>query len=277
VKIKNGYYLAMVIYESNEDDINLLYGKYIHECVRTRDFTVFREADLDEGIKEVWNFIKELVTSAAFKVSDIVRALKNKGIFSFFAALGFNPKRVAEAFKGVYEFVKKITRFIPGSIAKVLQKGYAAVPPEQRKIIIDGVNAVNKWVRGQGKFGNVLFACFLVWVWLQAGLTGDAAYDFDMAEPLDALRGKLTVAEFFLGDNGDGTNRNGDPVLALEYLGLIISGKLGVGGILPYAQFSNALFLTVSLLQYLAKEMGIRISKGRNTDKDMDRAAASFA
>jgi hypothetical protein len=267
----------MIIYKSKTDPVQILYNKYIQECIHTRDFTLFKEAELDEGIKEVWSFIKELAQSAALKIGDLVRALKNKGIFTFFAALGFNPKKVAEAFKGVYEFTKKITHFIPGTIAKVIQKGYAAIPPEQRKLIIDGINALDKWVRSKGKFGNTLFACFLVWVWLQAGLTGDAIYDFDMAEPLNALRGKLTVAEFFLGDNGDGTNRNGDPVLALEYLGLVISGKLGIGGILPYAQFSNALFLTVSIIQYLAKEVGLRISKGKNSDTDMNKAATSFA
>ena len=266
----------MVIYKFSENSVDLLYKRYICECVRTRDFTLFRESELDEGIKEIWNFIKELATSAALKVTDLVRALKNKGIFTFFAALGFNPQKVAAAFKGVYDLVKKITHFIPGSIAKLLQKGYDAIPPEQRKILINGINAADKWVRSQGKFGNVLFACFLVWVWLQAGLIGDITYDFDLAEPLDALRGRLSVAKFFLGDKGDGTNRNGEPVLALEYLGLIITDKLGVGGILPYAQFSNALFLTVSLLQYLAKEVGIRISKGRNSDTDMNKAQAAF-
>ena len=267
----------MVIYEFREDAIDLLYKKYIYECVRTKDFTLFKESALDEGIKEVWNFVKELATSAALKVADLVRALKNKGIFTFFAGLGFNPKKVAEAFKGVYDFVKKITHFVPGSIAKLLQKGYDTIPPEQRKILIDGINAVDKWVRSKGKFGNVLFACFLVWIWLQAGFTGDIAYDFDIAEPLDAMRGRLTVSKFFLGDNGNGTNSNGEPVLALEYLGLIISDKIGIGGVLPYAQFGNAIFLTVSLIQYLAKEIGIRIAKGKNSDTDMDRAEVAFA
>jgi hypothetical protein len=268
----------MIIYKpARKDSVEILYGKYIWECIRTKDFAVFRESELDEGVKEVWNFIKELASSAALKIGDLVRALKNKGIFTFFAALGFNPKKVAEAFKGVYDFVKKITHFIPGNIAKVLQKGFKAIPVEQRKIIIDGINSVDKWVRSKGKFGNILFACFLVWVWIQAGLVGDISYDFDIAEPVDALRGKLTVSDFFLGDNKDGTNRNGSPVLALEYLGLIISGKLGVGGILPYAQFSNALFLTASILQYLAKEVGIRIAKGRNSDTDLKKAADAFA
>jgi hypothetical protein len=265
----------MIIFRENIDSDMILYKKYLIECVRTQDFTRFKESELDEGIKDIWNFIKELATSASLKIGDLVRALKNKGIFAFFASLAFNPKKVADAFKGVYELVKKITHFIPGSIAKIIQKGYDAIPPEQRKIIINGVNGVDKWVRSKGKFGNVIFACFLVWVWLQAGLIGDIAYDFDIAEPLDALRGKLTVAEFFLGDNGDGTNRNGDPVLALEYLGLIISGKLGIGGILPYAQFSNALFLTVSIFQYLAKEVGLKIAKGRNTDTDLASAQAA--
>jgi hypothetical protein len=265
----------MVIFKESANPVYTLYKKYLSECVRTHDFTGFKESELDEGIKDIWNFIKELAASAALKIGDLVRALKNKGIFAFFASFGFDPKKVADAFKGVYEFVKKITHFIPGAIAKVIQKGYAAIPPEQRKIIINGVNSIDKWVRSKGKFGNAMFACFLVWVWLQAGLVGDVAYDFDIAEPLDALRGKLTVAEFFLGDNGDGTNRNGEPVLAIEYLGLIVSGKLGIGGILPYAQFSNALFLTVSILQYLAKEAGIRIAKGRNTDADLASARAA--
>jgi hypothetical protein len=265
----------MIIFKENIDPDIILYKKYLSECIRTQDFTRFKESELDEGIKDIWNFIKELATSAALKIGDLVRALKNKGIFTFFASLGFNPKKVADAFKGVYELLKKITHFVPGSIAKIIQKGYDAIPPEQRKIIINGVNGIDKWVRSKGKFGNVMFACFLVWIWLQAGLVGDVAYDFDIAEPLDALRGKLTVSEFFLGDNGDGTNRNGDPVLALEYLGLIISGKLGIGGILPYAQFSNALFLTVSILQYLAKEVGIRITKGKNTDTDLASAQAA--
>jgi hypothetical protein len=265
----------MIIFKENIDPDAILYKKYLAECIRTHDFTRFKESELDEGIKDVWNFIKELATSAALKIGDIVRALKNKNIFTFFASFSFNPKKVADAFKGVYEFVKKVTHFIPGSIAKIIQKGYDAIPPEQRKIIINGVNGVDKWVRSKGKFGNIMFACFLVWVWLQAGLIGDVAYDFDITEPLDALRGKLTVVEFFLGDNGDGTNRNGDPVLAIEYLGLIVSGKLGIGGILPYAQFSNALFLTVSIIQYLAKEVGIRIAKGKNTDTDLASAQAA--
>ena len=267
----------MIIYEFQEDAIDHLYKKYIYECIRTKDFTLFREADLDEGIKDVWNFIKELASSAALKIADLVRALKNKSIFTFFASLGFNPKKVVEAFKGVYDLVKKIVHFIPGSIAKVLQKGFDNLSPEYKKIIINGVQAVNKWVKSKGKFGNVLFACFLVWVYIQAGLTGDVSYDFDMSEPLDALRGRLTVAEFFLGDNEDGTNKDGSPVSALEYLGLIISGALGIGGILPYAQFSNAIFVTVSILQYLAKEVGMRINKGKNTDTDMDKAEVAFA
>lgn len=255
----------------------VLYKKYLIECVRTHDFTRFKESELDEGVKDVWNFIKELSASAALKIDGLVRALKNKKIFTFFAAFGFNPQKVAAAFKGVYDFIKQTAHYIPGSIAKILQKGYEAIPPDQRKIIIDGINAVDKWVRSKGKFGNALFACFLVWLWLQAGLVGDAAYDFDISEPLDALRGKLSVSEFFLGGNGDGTNRNGEPVLAMEYLGLIISGKLGVGGLLPYAQFSNGVFLSVSLIQYLSKEFKIKITKGRNSDADTASAQAAFA
>jgi hypothetical protein len=87
----------------------------------------------------------------------------------------------------------------------------------------------------------------------------------------------LTVSQFFLGDNEDGTNRDGSVSLALEYLGLIIYGKMGVGGIIPYAQFSNATFLIASIIQYLAKEAGLRISKGKSSDAELDKAQAAFA
>jgi hypothetical protein len=266
----------MIIFKENVDPDIILYKKYLIECIRTHDFTRFKESELDEGVKNIWNFIKELAASAALKIGDLVKALKNKSIFAFFASFGFNPQKVAEAFKGVYDFIKKITHFIPGTIAKTIQKGYDAIPPEQKKALVKGINAIDKWVRSKGKFGNVVFACFLVWVWLQAGLIGDVAYDFDIAEPLDALRGKLSVSEFFLGNNGDGTNRNGEPVLALEYLGLIVSGKLGIGGILPYAQFSNGMFLAASLIQYLAKELRIKLSKGNNSDTELASAQAAF-
>ena len=266
----------MIIYEFNQNPTEILYNKYIRECVRTRDFTLFIESELDESIKNVWNFIKELAASAALKIGDTVRALKNKNIFTFFASFDFNPKKIIEAFKGVYDLAKKIAHFIPGTIAKILQKGYNALTPKQREIIITGVTAVDKWVRSKGKFGNVLFSCFLIWIFIQAGLTGDVVYDFDISDPLDALRGRLTVSEFFLGDKGDGTNQNGDPVLALEYLSLIVTDKLGIGGILPYAKFTNAAFIAVSLLQYLAKEVGIQISKGKNSETEMDKAAAAF-
>lgn len=268
----------MIIYKESINSVDILYNKYIYECIRTKDFTRFREAELDEGIKEVWNFIKELASSAALKIADLVKALKNKSIFTFFATIGFNPKKIVEAFKGVYDLVKKITHFIPGSIAKELQKGFKKIPEDKKKIIINGVNSVNKWVKSKGKFGNILFGCFLVWIWIQAGLTGDVAYDFDIKEPLDAFRGILTINEFFLGDNEDGTNKNGDPPLALEYLGLIITGKLGIGGVLPYAKFTNGLFLAISTIQYLAKEVaGMKIAKGKNSDTDIDKAQAAFA
>jgi hypothetical protein len=182
-----------------------------------------------------------------------------------------------EAFKQVYNLVKEITHLIPQGTAKGLLNLGKKLPPEAQETIKAAVLKIDKFLKSKGKFGHVIFACFLIWIWLSAGLTGDASYDFDASEPLDAIRGKLTFADFFLGDNGDGTNRDGSPSLALEYLGLVVLGKMGYGGILPYAQFSNGVFLAVSIIQYFAKEIGIKIQKGRSSDADMDKAAAAFA
>jgi hypothetical protein len=265
----------MIILLETTDPDTIRYKRYLSECIRTNDFTRFRESELDESIKDIWNFIKELAASAALKIGDLVRALKNKKIFTFFSAFDFNLKNIVKAFKGVYDFTKKLAHFIPGNIAKGLLKGWRALPEESRQAVIEGVKKADRIIKSMGKFGNVVFATFLVWVYLEAGITGDVSYDFTADEPINALRGKLTVNEFFLGDNGDGTNSDGSVSFALEYLGLIIAGKLGVGGILPYAQFSNGIFLTVSLFKYFAKELGIKINKGRNSDTDMASAMAA--
>jgi hypothetical protein len=268
----------MIIFQENADPDDILYKRYLIECVKTRDFTRFREAELNEGVKDVWNLIKEMATNFALKIGDIVRAFKNKDIFKFFASFSFSFKNIAEAFKQVYNLIKEITRLIPQGTAKgLLNLGKKALSPETQETIKNAVLKIDKFLRSKGKFGQIIFACFLIWVFMQAGLTGDVSYDFDASDPIDAIRGKLTFAEFFLGDNGDGTNKDGTTSLALEYLGLIILGKLGYGGILPYAEFSNGVFLAVSLIQYFAKEFRIKINKGRNSDADIDSAQAAIA
>jgi hypothetical protein len=265
----------MIIFKENVNSDTILYKKYLIECIRTHDFSWFKESELDEGIKDIWNFIKEMASNFALKIGDLVRAFKNKDIFKFFAYFSFNFKNVAEAFKQVFNLIKELTHLVPKGTAKGLLNLGKKLPPEVQETIKNAVLKIDKFLKTKGKFGQVIFACFLIWVWLQAGLTGDAAYDFDASEPLDAIRGKLTFAEFFLGDKGDGTNRDGTPSLALEYLGLIILGKLGYGGIIPYAQFSNGVFLAVSLIQYFAKEFRIKISKGDNSEADMASAQAA--
>jgi hypothetical protein len=268
----------MIIFRETIDPDIILYKKYLTECIRTHDFTKFRETELDEGIKDVWNFIKEMASNFALKVGDLVRAFKNKDIFKFFASFRFNFKNIAEAFKQVYGMIKELIHLIPQGTAKgLLNLGKKALPQEAHETIKNAVLKIDKFLKSKGKFGQIIFACFLIWVWLQAGLTGDVGYDFDASEPIDAIRGKLTFAEFFLGSNGDGTNKDGSPSLALEYLGLIILGKFGYGGILPYAEFSNGIFLAVSLLQYFAKEFRIKIGKGNNSDAELASAQTAVS
>jgi hypothetical protein len=265
----------MIIFKENIDSDMILYKKYLSECIRTHDFTRFKESELDEGIKDIWNFIKEMASGFALKIGDLVRAFKNKDVFKFFASFNFSFKNIVEAFKRVYDFTKKIAHFIPGNIAKGLLKGWKTLPEESRQKVIEGVKKADQFIKSLGKFGNVVFATFLIWVYLEAGITGDVSYDFTADEPINALRGKLTVTEFFLGDNEDGTNKDGSVSYALEYLGLIIAGKLGIGGILPYAQFSNGIFLAVSLIQYFAKEFRIKLNKGNNSDAELASAESA--
>jgi hypothetical protein len=266
----------MIIFKETIDPDLILYKKYLAECARTHDFTRFKEAELDEGIKDVWNFIKEIALNFTLKIGDLVRVFKNKDIFKFFASFNFSFKNIVEAFKQVYNLIKELTHLIPQGTAKELLNLGKKISPEVQETIKNAVLKIDIFIKSKGKMGQAIFACFLIWIWLQAGLTGDVSYDFDISEPLDAIRGKLTFSVFFLGDKGDGVNRDGSPSLALEYLGLIVLGKLAYGGILPYAEFSNGVFLAVSLIQYLAKEFRIKINRGNNSSTDIASAQAAI-
>jgi len=267
----------LLFVEAEQDYSPRLYYEYLRVCRETNDFQRLNEARLSEGIKEVWNFIKEMAQKCAFKIKDLVQAFKNAEIFKFFASFKFNFKNIVEAFKHVYKLAKDISGFVPRKTAGILLKLKNKLPADVQEKMKNGILKVDKFLKSKGKYGNVIFACFMIWVYLEAGLVGDVSYDFDAGDVIDAIRGKLTFAEFFLGDNGDFTNRDGSTSLAFEYLALIGLGKIGYGGILPYAQFSNGAFLAISLLQYLAKEFGARLSKGKNTSGDIDAAQAVMA
>jgi hypothetical protein len=263
----------MIIFKETVDPDMVLYKRYLSECIRTSDFTRFREAELDEGIKDVWEFIKEIAFNFRLKIGDLVRAFKNKDIFKFFASFQFSFKNIVEAFKQVYKLTKELTHLIPQKTAKgLLSLGRKALPPEVQTTVKNAVLKIDKFLKSKGRFGQTIFACFLVWVFIESSIVGDVAYDFDASDIINAFRGRLTFSEFCLGENGDGTNRDGTPSLALEYLGLIVLGKIGYGGILPYSQFSNGIFLAVSLIQYFAKEIGIKINKGNNSNAELASA-----
>jgi hypothetical protein len=269
----------MIILSEEQYQEDRLWRVYLAECIRTRDFTHFTESRLDEGVKDVWRFIKELATRGALKIADLVKAFKNKYIFNIFKEFNFDPSLLGEAVKKVYELVKQVTHFLPNVIAKsIIGLGKKSLTDSQKSAIIDAVNKVDKWKRGLGKLGNLVFGLFILQAFLVAGLSGDVLFDFNADEPIDAFRGRLQVAEFFLGDNGDGTNKDGSVSSALEYLSLIVLGKTGIGAIFPYNELSNAAFLAISLVQYLAKELKLKISKdAKQTPEDIAAAEKAFA
>ena len=263
--------------EAEHDCDPRLYHEYLKVCRETCDFQRLNEARLSEGIRQVWDFIKEMAQKFSYRIRDLVQAFKNAEIFKFFSSFKFNFRNVAEAFRLVYKLAKDISGFLPQKTAALLLKAKNRLPAGVQDKIKNGILRIDRFLKSKGRLGYVIFSCFMIWIYLEAGLTGNVSYDFDAGDVIDAMRGRLTFAEFFLGDGGDFTNRDGSVSLALEYLALIGLGKIGYGGVLPYAQFSNGVFLAGSLLQYFAKEFGARITKGKNTGDDMDAAQAAFA
>jgi len=258
----------LVFVEAAEQNYNpRLYYEYLRVCRETGDFQHFKEARLSEGIREVFQFIKELAAAAKTKLRDMVCLFKNSDVFRFFAEFQFSFDHLKKGFKMAYNAYKKIVNFLPDLATDLATIGInKAIDIEKREKIKAAMEKVNAWIKKHKTaliISGVVFACLLCVIWFQMANTGDIDYDFEFRDLIRAVTGKLTPIEFFM-------NRDG--------LKIVILWAVGAAGF-SVSYFKRGFDLlelgvqgAITLIRFFAERLKFRLSTGKDTSADIGKA-----
>jgi len=138
----------------------------------------------------------ELVDSTKLETRDIIKAFKNREIFSVLKKVGFSIKKLLMMLKagqkalngGLNKIFKEIHNH------KILQK------------IHSGVMTVDEFINKYpilNKIGGIAVAGILLWIWLNMSFTGASLdFDIDQSSLLDALAGNYSLADLFTSPTG---------------------------------------------------------------------------
>ena len=243
-----------------------LYLEFLSACRETCDFQRVRESRLSEGIKDIWEFIKEIGVQAKARVKDIVNLFKNKSVFKFFSLSNFNLETLKKNLKLAYQAYVKIAHALPNLAVKLVELGLKTDDPKilaTREKRAAALRAVNEWIKEHKtilRISGIVFAGILVLIWLQVGLTGDLQYDVDFSEFFLAIQGKLTFVDFI-------TNHE----QGLKWIVLAVFNTVGLnfgplallGKIKPFLDGKPA-WLAFAAVKALADKVRVKIGKGND-------------
>jgi hypothetical protein len=271
----------LVFQEELHGTFNLtLYHEYLDVCRETNDFQRVRESRLSEGIKDSWDFIKEIAVQARARIKDIVNIFKNKSIFQFFSFSNFNLESLKKNLKMAYLAYVKIAHALPDLAVKMVELGLKTDDPNvlaNREKRSAALRAVNNWVKDHKtvlRVSGIIFAGILILIWLQVGLTGDIEYDVDFTEFFMAVQGKLTFVDFI-------TNHE----QGLKWIILAVMGTVGLnfgplallGKIKPFLD-SKPAWLAFAVIKAFADKIKMKIGKGNDASsiKSAEKELQSF-
>jgi len=243
-----------------------LYREFLNACRETDDFQKLRESHLSEGIKDIWEFIKEIGVQAKARVKDVVNLFKNKSIFRFFSLSNFNLETLKKNLKLAYQAYVKIAHALPNLAVKLVELGLKTDDPKilaSREKRAAALKAVNAWIKEHKtilRISGIVFAGILVLIWLQVGLTGDLQYDVDFAEFFLAVQGKLTFVDFIT------NHEQGLKWIILAVLGTVglNLGPLALLGKIKPVLDSKPAWLAFAAIKALADKVRMKIGKGND-------------
>jgi hypothetical protein len=257
----------LVFHEESDGRFNTaLYHEYLAVCRETNDFQRVRESRLSEGIKDIWEFIKEIAVQAKARIKDIVNLFKNKAVFRFFSLSNFSLESLKKNLKLAYQAYVKIAHAIPDLAVKMVELGLKTDDPKvlaSREKRAAALRAVNGWIKEHRtvlRVSGIIFAGILILIWFQVGLTGDVEYDVDFGEFFLAVQGKLTFVDFI-------TNHE----QGLKWIILAVMGTVGlnfgplalIGKIRPFLD-SKPAWLAFAVIKALADKVRMKIGKGND-------------
>lgn len=208
------------------------------------------EWSLPKGLKEKIDFIKQLALDTGFKIKDLFKLFMDKGVFKFFTVIGWSFKKLYELLKEGYNLYKNFVQAIYDFI-------------EEHHIVkwtTDHLQLLDDFLKKHPKtrrLVGVALGALLVYMWLTMSFIGNPSFDFDLSFILGALMGHVGIGDIFGGANGA-------VFLSLFMTGLIFNLSF------PYPG-SNLVKLAIGVLITLAKKLKVRLSKGKETEQDIEK------
>lgn len=233
-----------------------LFTEYIRTCERTRDFTRLEESHLSEGMKEVFEFAKDLAKNMKVKLSSIITLLKNSEVFRFFQEFKFDWKRIVDAFNKASKAYSKIVNFLPDLATDLAQLGLGEIGKTQLGSKAKETSiVVNNWIKKHKTVlmvSGAVLAILLIVIWFNMSYIGDPDYDFDFSDVLNALLGKMTLIDFL-------SSREG-----IKSIVLLATGVLGLN---PFKYFGTGVDIAISLTRTIAHWVKVGIVKGSDSSQ----------
>jgi len=257
----------LVFCEGSNYSTDKLYREYLRVCRETNDFRRLNETVLSEGIKEVFQFIKQIASVAKTKLRDMIRLFKNSEVFRFFAEFKFSFEYLKKGFQMAYSAYRKIVNFLPDLATELAAAGINKLIDTKNQAKIKAVmDKINDWIKKHKTvlmISGVIFACLLCVIWFQMANTGDVDYDFEFSDLIKAITGRLTPIDFFM-------NKEGLKIIILWAIG-------AVGFSVSYFKRSFDLIEmgvqgAITLIRFFAEKLKFRLNKGKDSDKDIDQA-----
>ena len=169
--------------------------RFVKEHKLDCDASLINELVIPSKLKSIWSFIKDLKEKVSVKLVDLIKLFLDKVVFKFFAKIKFSMsylfKLVKKGFKAYKDIIKAIGEYVASTkVGKWTEEKLKA---------LDDFLAKHPRTK---KIAGIVVAGLLIYIWLNMTFTGNADYDFDMADMISALGGGFTLSTLFAGPEG---------------------------------------------------------------------------
>jgi len=221
---------------------------YILEEQEYNEFICFLDTKdyLNEGIldklsgalKKKITFIQEIAKTLKMDVKELIVIFRNKKVFKFFSQIGWSLAKLFKLVKDGFNLIQVLTDVISQYIS-------------QNKILKWTTNELHKldeFLKSHPKTKKIVgiaVAGILIYIWFNMAFTGNVEYDFGMDDVLNALAGKVTLANIFGGADG------------IKLLMLFAAGVVGLS--FPWPGAASAKFI-FAIFQSLVRSLKLKFT-----------------
>jgi hypothetical protein len=150
---------------------------------------------ISKFIKPIKDFIQKISENFKIGMKKVIEAFKKKSVFELLKAIKFNFSLII---KGILE----LQGLIKNGLFKIFEEiSKSKIINKLREGATNIDYLLNKYPIIK-KIGGLVIAAILIYMWLNMTFIGDFDTDFNISDITNALIGKFTISDLFLGPSG---------------------------------------------------------------------------